>query len=593
MASDATASDVTLVNSYTTGQQITPAITALANGGWVVTWYGEGPGGDGNDIFQRRYAADGHSVGSETIVNSGSQATGYQTDPSITALPDGGWLVAWGSEGVGDFIDIVQQRFAANGDFVPNANRVNSYTTGSQAVSAVTTLSDGSWVVAWQGEGTGDSNGIFQRRYDANGSIEGSETPVNSYTTGDQVDASVTALADGGWVVTWEGEGAGDSAGIFQQHYAANGDQVGTETRVNDYTTNDQLNSSVTALAGGGWVVIWQGEGPGDTAGIFQQRYAANGDTVGSETLVNSYITNDQSAPAITALADGGWVVTWQGEGPGSSQGILQQRYAANGSAVGSETLVNGDGTNPTVTAFATGGWEVTWQGTGAGDSQGIYQRHFAVDIVGTNHGDKLAGTSWGEYLAGRGGNDRLDGKGGDDVLAGGKGDDTYVVNSKGDQVEELTSQGTDTVFASISYTLTGTVENLTLSGKAGLNGTGNAVANKITGNLGANTLKGLAGADHLTGGQGNDKLYGGSESDHFVFRKGDGTDAIKDFDVKGADHDVIDLSHITGISDFADLKAHHMVQVGASVVIDYTAHDSITLGGFKIKDFSAADFQL
>ncbi len=268
-------------------------------------------------------------------------------------------------------------------------------------------------------------------------------------------------------------------------------------------------------------------------------------------------------------------MVTWQGEGAGG-RGIFQQRYAANGGVVGSETWIGPGGTNPTVTAFASGGWEVTWQGTGAGDSQGIYQRHFAVDIVGTSHGDKLTGTSWSEYLAGKGGNDRLDGRGGDDVLAGGGGNDTYVVNSKGDQVEELASQGTDTVLASISYTLTGTVENLALSGKAGLNGTGNAVANKITGNLGANTLKGLAGADQLTGGQGNDKLYGGSESDHFIFHKGDGTDTVKDFDAKGADHDVIDLSHISGISDFADLKTNHMEQVGGSVVVHYTAHDSM-----------------
>ena len=236
------------------------------------------------------------------------------------------------------------------------------------------------------------------------------------------------------------------------------------------------------------------------------------------------------------------------------------------------------------------GGWVVTWSGEGTGDGVGIFQRHFAVDINGTNPADKLAGTSWGEYLNGKGGNDRLDGRAAMMCWSGGRAT-TYVVNSKGDQVQELASQGTDTVLASISYTLGGSMESLTLSGKTALSGTGNALANHITGNAGANTLEGLAGADTLTDGKGSDKLYGGADADHFIFRAGDGTDTIKDFAPRGSDHDVIDLSHVSEISDFADLKAHHMEQSGSAVVINYTAHDSITLEGVKIKELVAADF--
>jgi Ca2+-binding RTX toxin-like protein len=596
MSSYATGSDQTLVNSHTTDDQSTAAVTSLADGGWIVTWEGAGAGADDYGIYQQRYAADGQTFGSETLVDN--YTTSDQYSVSTTALASGGWVVTWEGEGTGDDSGIFQQRYAANGHAIGSETLVNLYTTNDQYSPTTTALADGGWLVTWDGEGATDSNyGIYQQRYAANGSASGSVTLVNSYTTNVQSTATTTALADGGWVVAWEGEGTGDNTGIHQQIYAANGDTVGSETQVNTYTTNIQAGPQMAALAGGGWVVTWWGEGTGDGDGVFQQRFTGDGDAVGSQALVNSYTTNSQLFPAVAALADGGWVVTWRGEGTGDSEGVFQQRYTADGDAVGDETLVNSYTTNnqynPKVTALSDGGWVVTWDGEGTGEDQGIYQRHFAADIDGSNRADKLSGTGWGEYLIGYGGNDRLDGKTGSDVLVGGFGNDTYVVNSNGDQVEELAAQGIDSVLASISYTLGGSVENLILSGKAALNGTGNALANHITGNSGSNILKGQAGADYLTGGKGNDTLYGGADTDHFVFHNGDGADKIADFDTKGADHDVIDLSHVSGLSDFADLKAHDMQQDGSALVIDVTSHDTITLDGVKLNHLTAADFQL
>ncbi|MBO3762527.1 hypothetical protein J5J09_22415, partial [Ciceribacter sp. L1K22] len=86
-----------------------------------------------------------------------------------------------------------------------------------------------------------------------------------------------------------------------------------------------------------------------------------------------------------------------------------------------------------------------------------------------------------------------------------------------GDQVQEMAAQGTDTVRASISYTLGGSVENLVLTGSGNLTGTGNSLANVITGNSGNNTLSGLAGNDRLDGGAGNDTLDGGAGNDTLI----------------------------------------------------------------------------
>ncbi|MFT3954894.1 MAG: hypothetical protein QM722_11060 [Piscinibacter sp.] len=84
------------------------------------------------------------------------------------------------------------------------------------------------------------------------------------------------------------------------------------------------------------------------------------------------------------------------------------------------------------------------------------------------------------------------------DTLIGGAGDDTYVL-SRADFVRESVGGGTDTVQASISYSLGANVENLVLTGTANLNGTGNGLNNVITGNAGNNVLNGGDGIDTVS----------------------------------------------------------------------------------------------
>ncbi len=102
-------------------------------------------------------------------------------------------------------------------------------------------------------------------------------------------------------------------------------------------------------------------------------------------------------------------------------------------------------------------------------------------------------------------------------VLIGGKGNDTYVVDHVGDSVVELADEGVDLVLASIAWTLGDYVENLTLTGAAAIQGTGNALANVLLGNTANNTLIGGEGDDTLDGGAGNDTLVGGAGDDTYT----------------------------------------------------------------------------
>jgi Ca2+-binding RTX toxin-like protein len=108
--------------------------------------------------------------------------------------------------------------------------------------------------------------------------------------------------------------------------------------------------------------------------------------------------------------------------------------------------------------------------------------------------------------LQGNAGSNRLDGGAGADRMIGGNGNDIYVVDHRLDEaVESRAAGGVDTVLSSVTFTLREHVDNLTLTGTARINGTGNTLANLLVGNAAANRLDGGAGADTLRGGLGND----------------------------------------------------------------------------------------
>ena len=165
--------------------------------------------------------------------------------------------------------------------------------------------------------------------------------------------------------------------------------------------------------------------------------------------------------------------------------------------------------------------------------------------IDGLGGDDQISGGAGMDNLSGGEGNDRLDGGAGADIMIGGSGNDSYTVDNWADAVIEIDGSGdtggTDTVTASVSFTLGQFIETLTLTGSSAIDGTGNDLANRISGNAGANLFLGGAGNDTISGGAGNDTLSGGLGAD--VLSGGAGRDTFR-FDAAPA-------SGIDRIADF------------------------------------------
>ena len=373
--------NTTTANAQETAFASPQAVAVDAAGNYVVTWADSNLDGSGYGVYFQRYSAAGVTQGAETRANT--TTLNAQQFPTVDMDLAGNFVIAWSGNGTGDTAGIFAQRFNATGVAQGAEFRVNTTTTNTQQQPSVALDSLGNFVIVWSGEGTGDTAGVFGQRYTAAGAAIGGEFRINSTTTGTQSFASVDRNPKGDFVVVWSGEGTGDLSGVFGQRYDTTGTAVGGEFRVNTTTTNTQQYGRVAMNSAGGFVVTWSGEGTGDTTGVFARRYDSAGTALdATEFRVNTTVTNTQQYSTVASDSSGNFLVTWtDSASDGNQNGVYAQRYNAAGVVQDVEFRVAGTTANNQQFSSAiiapNTDFTIVWSGNGTGDTAGVFQRRF------------------------------------------------------------------------------------------------------------------------------------------------------------------------------------------------------------------------
>lgn len=541
-----------------------PSIGVFDDGGFVVSWMSTSTGNGNIDIWQRLFDSAGNAVsGSETIITTAGtpEDPALEQYPNIAVLDGEHYAITWvhGAFMSGKDTDIHARLFNRNGTAASAEFQVNTTSKDNQQEPSIGALNDGGFVVAY-GTGTVGSgfqyqvSDILAQRFDKNGDKVGTEFTVATAGSRD-LNSEVVGLPDGGFVIAWESYmGVGSQYDVFAQRYDVNGQKVGSQFSINNLALDEafyaQGSVDMELLSPNELVATFVSYN-GDSNNVWKRPFDLPGVTTGPD--LHSFTFNEFRGGAgnDTITGNGDTLIDYSdGMGSGITVDLTQGTVDATTAGLGVDTivggvnsvratdladkLVGGDAAHDALERFIGGGGNDIIDG-GSGFDLAIYSRdgNIATGITvnlaaGIVKGDAThTGTDMLQHVEGVFGSvlaDLFDATGfsgasanaGDfgtfNEFTGGAGNDKIIGN--GD-----TLIGYSNATAAVTVDLAAgkadgnaSVGHDTLSGVKAVRGsgygdliTGDGLANVLDGGEGNDTLIGAGGTDELSGGLGND----------------------------------------------------------------------------------------
>ena len=340
----------------TAGHQQNPSVSVTSKGG-LVAWQNATADSGGERIVIQSLGPDYRGVGAPKVV---SQNITGQNDlnPSISVLPEDRYAVVWES-GPRSSSDIFIRILDAQGQFLTEIQKVNSYHAGVQSDAATAALPSGDLLVVWASDGQdGSGEGIYGQRFSRAGAELGGEFRVSQTTSQNQSRPAVVAVGADQFVVAWVGEsvdgrnssGAPNLRRNVLARFIGHSDPAGNEFQLNEGEVV-ATEVSLAAMPAGGFVAAWTQRDEVSSRNItevFARQYASNGLPSGEAQRVNTFLPGAQDGPAL-AVVNAGVMVAWNSFGQDAGGLGVRGRLLSGGAEFGVNAQENLDQATPTL----------------------------------------------------------------------------------------------------------------------------------------------------------------------------------------------------------------------------------------------------
>jgi hypothetical protein len=312
-----------------TGEQGSPHLVVLPEGGFYAVWYSNGPADVGTDIHGQEFSPAGAKVGNEIIINSSKG--GLQNRPSVSLLAANKLFVAWYTEGGGVYGEVVEiQSIPAGGDGggIYNAGTITSMT--NVTVSGNSAANQGGGIYNADGATAAITNSTITANSSNGEQAGGFLSPVtNSFAISNNVSnehlPSLDVNSAGKAVVSWTRSGGSGDQKIHQRVLDGLVTSPSAPEAQVSTTGLEQPNSAVALHENGNFDVVFDGWGFGSEWGIHIRSYTPG---AGGEGGVETNGSGSQQFPGIAVGSNGTVAIYWldvnlDGGGYGASARIF------------------------------------------------------------------------------------------------------------------------------------------------------------------------------------------------------------------------------------------------------------------------------